>query len=804
MSGGIGYVDIDIAVEETLDRVESSIASFLGLADLAWTVTFDETGLIAVEEPATELGELTISGRLSDSVPDFAMDDSDVVRAPVFPVGGFGPRERIPQAETEGYEELIVRDVIEVTKKDEVPPSPESVLQAVEDRHQGNGIVDALGNPWNERDSALAAAAAKHSLYVDNPDVVISFDVFQTFVSVFQHQDFLKYDRHQDGETTHESEVTFERIVTIESLPPETLPEVEKVYVYQDSRVAASNYEITSKDIRDTLQGQVLKWGEPCTIPDPSDHGLRTRIGIIAKIQLDDDEESYHGFVRAADSLSISRLYDFYTAIRVPTAPYLTHEVAQETADWESLHDHFGGWGAADNGFVLHGRDERRDLNQSLYANGYWLVKGQKYRRKREFESDVEILQEFIEREFGCETSLREFDGTRISKTPILQSDILEQIQEEVRAPPDQDDLIEAVAGFADSSTEIEGIEQPLFPSDLSAFVADTSIIDAGVITRLISDGDLYDATIVVPDVVLEEIHRQVDREKDHGKAGLEELKTLRELSDAGIVELEITDTNRTTDTMDGVETDQTILQVAKDRDLPLCSADQTLLEFADVAGVIAYPLEQEMSISEQLITNALRQRGEIRLSYLLRIVYEQLDESKFSEKTLHDHLFNSPNNRPSEDIGVEMQIRSAINQLERKDTVYRQGDVIGLTEDVAVVPTLEAIENELLTELIKPGDIFDYIALPEYKAELTVVLPSMFEQWASVQSDSVYLEELKALENLEHRNKIDIEYESLLSQEGQAVFVNQDQFSNLMMSLRQKVEDSFAQVLKLDSNIKN
>lgn len=804
MSGAIGFVDIDTAVEETVNKVESSLASFLGLGDLAWKVAFNETGRIGVENPPAELVELTIGGRLSEPVPEFATDASNTVRTPVFPIGGFGPHERIPQAETEGYEEIIARDIIEVTEKDRVLPSPENVLQAVENRHQDNGIVDALGNPWNGRDSALAAAAAEHSLTVDDPDVVISFDVFQTFISVFQYRDNLKYDMHQDGETMHESKVAFERVVSVESLSPETLPEVEKVYVYQDSRVAASDYEITSKDIRDTLQGQVLNWSDPCTIPDPSDHGLRTKIGTIAKIQLDDDQESYHGFVRAADNLSISRLYDFYTAIRVPTSPYLTHAVAQETADWEGLHDHFGGWGAADNGFVLNGRDERRNLDQSLYVNGYWLVNGQKYRRKREFESDVGTLQEFIEREFGCETSLREFDGARISKTPILQSDILEQIQEEVRAPPDQDNLIEAIGGFVDNSTEIEGIERPLFPSDLSAFVADTSIIDAGVITRLISDGDLYDATIVVPDVVLEEVHRQVEREKDHGEAGLEELKTLRELSDAGIVELEIVDTNRTTDTMDGVETDQTILQVAKNRDIPLCSADQTLLKFADIAGVIAYPLEQEMSISEQLITNALRQRGEVRLSYLLRVVYNQLDESKFSEKTLQDYLFNSPNKRPSEDIGVEMQIRTAINQLERKDTVYRQDNLIGLTEDVAVVPTLEAIGEKTLTELIKSGDIFDEIALPKYKAELTVVLPSMFEQWASIQGNPVYFEELKTLEDLKHRNKISIEYESLLHQEGQAVLVNQEQFSNLMMSLKQKAGNSFPQVLTIDSSIKS
>ncbi|WP_135855290.1 hypothetical protein [Halorussus salinus] len=804
MSGGIGYVDVDIAVEETLNRVESSIASFLGLNELSWRVAFNETGLIAVEEPPMELVELTISGRLSERVPEFALDESDMVRTPVFPVGVYGSIERVSQAETEGYEEVIARDVLEVAEIDEILPSPKNVLQAVEDRHRDNGIVDGLGNPWSERDSVLAAATAEQSLDVENPDVVISFDVFQTFVSVFQYQDFLKYDMHKDGEIIHESDVAFEKVVTVESLPPETLPEVEKVYVYQDRRVAASDYEITSKDIRDTLQGRVLNWNEPCTVADPSDHGLRTKIGTIAKIQLDDDQESYHGFVRPVDNLSISRLYDFYAAIRVPTTPYLTDEVAQESADWEGLHDHFGGWAAADNGFVLNGRDERRDINQRLYVNGYWLVRGQKYRRKREFESDVGTLQEFIEREFGCETSLREFDGTRISKTPILQSDILERVQEEVRAPPDERDLIEAVAGFANNSTEIDGIDQPLFPSDLSVFVADTSIIDAGVITRLISDGDLYDATIVVPDVVLEEIHRQVEREKDHGDAGLEELETLRELSDAGIVELEIVDTNRTTDTMDGVETDQTILQVAKNRDIPLCSADQTLLKFADVAGVIAYPLEQEMSISEQLITNALGQRGEVRLSYLLRVVYNQLEESKFSEKTLHDHLFNSPNNRPSEDIGMEMQIRNAIQQLERKDTVYRQGDVIGLTEEVGVVPTLEALEEETITAVIKSEDIFDEINLPEYKTELTVVLPSMFEYWASIQSNSVYLEELKELQNLEHRNKIDIEYESLLPEEGQAVLINQEQFSNLLMSLKHKAENSFPRILTIDSRIMN
>ena len=801
MSGALGYVEIETAVEKAINSLETHLYEYFGSDDLTWSVAFNETCLIAVEAPAAELIELTISGRLTEPVPAYATDDSGEVSAPLFPIGTLSPHERIPREDTDGYEELITRDVVELHPLQRVDPSSKAILEAIVNRHQVRGIVDAVGNAWNERDSALAAAAASHSRRVDDPDIVVSFDILQTFAYVFQHQRFLTYDEYEDGERVNEDRVDFERVVELASLAPEELPEVGKVYVHQDARVAASDYEITSKDIRDALTGRVLEWGDACTVPDPSGNGLRTRVGSIAKIQLADEQDAYHGFVRAAANLSVSRLFDFYTALRVPTAPYLTHELTQETADWDRDREQFSGWSAAENGFVLNGIDERRNIRRSLYASGYWVVKGQHYRNKREFESDVQTLQQLIERELDCETALREFSGTRISKTPILQSEVLDQIREEARSPPDRSDLVEAVAGFARNSTEVEGIDRPLFPSDLSEFVADTSIIDAGVITTLVSDGDLYDATIVVPDVVLEEIHRQVERADAHGEAGLEELKTLRGLSEAGIVALNVVETDGTTDTTDGVATDQTILRVARKRDVPLCSADQTLLELADVSGVVAYPLQQEMSVSEQLITNALQQRDEVPLPYLLRVVYNRLEESKFSEKTVHNQLFTTPSDQPTEDIAAELRIREAIDQLERNNTLYRRDDVVGLVEDVAVVPTLQALKEGTVSQAITTGDIFDEVAPAEYKTRLTVVLPSVFEQWASLRSNPQYLEELRDLEDLNRRNEIEIAYQSLLPQEGQAVFADHDQFSNLMAALPRKSADSFPQLYQVDTD---
>lgn len=81
-------------------------------------MAFNETGIVAVEDPQTELLEVTISGKLTDPVPEYATDDSGKVSTSLVPIGPFSPQERIPREETDGHKELLTRDIIEVGEID--------------------------------------------------------------------------------------------------------------------------------------------------------------------------------------------------------------------------------------------------------------------------------------------------------------------------------------------------------------------------------------------------------------------------------------------------------------------------------------------------------------------------------------------------------------------------------------------------------------------------------------------------------------------------------------------------------------
>lgn len=67
----------------------------------------------------------------------------------------------------------------------------------------------------------------------------------------------------------------------------------------------------------------------------------------------------------------------------------------------------------------------------------------------------------------------------------------------------------------------------------------DTSVVIDGRVSARVRDGDFADATVLIPEAVVGELEHQANEGIDSGWNGLEELKTLAELADAGEIELE-------------------------------------------------------------------------------------------------------------------------------------------------------------------------------------------------------------------------------------------------------------------------
>ena len=69
-------------------------------------------------------------------------------------------------------------------------------------------------------------------------------------------------------------------------------------------------------------------------------------------------------------------------------------------------------------------------------------------------------------------------------------------------------------------------------------YVPDTSVLIDGRITKLIDDGELRGATIIIPEAVISELEAQANQGREIGFKGLNELKALAERQRAGQVDL--------------------------------------------------------------------------------------------------------------------------------------------------------------------------------------------------------------------------------------------------------------------------
>ena len=69
-------------------------------------------------------------------------------------------------------------------------------------------------------------------------------------------------------------------------------------------------------------------------------------------------------------------------------------------------------------------------------------------------------------------------------------------------------------------------------------YVPDTSVLIDGRITKLIDDGELRGATIIIPEAVISELEAQANQGREIGFKGLNELKALAERQRSGQVDL--------------------------------------------------------------------------------------------------------------------------------------------------------------------------------------------------------------------------------------------------------------------------
>jgi len=147
----------------------------------------------------------------------------------------------------------------------------------------------------------------------------------------------------------------------------------------------------------------------------------------------------------------------------------------------------------------------------------------------------------------------------------------------------------------------------------MEKIVPDTSVIISGILTDLISKGEIANAEIIVPEFVVEELRAQASKGREIGFKGLEELKKLRELSRENIT---LTKLGRR-QTFEEIQLakygriDALILDVARENEAVLYTADYVQSLVAEAEGVKTHyfkPYEKkiETKLSQMLTPNTM------------------------------------------------------------------------------------------------------------------------------------------------------------------------------------------------------
>ncbi len=136
-------------------------------------------------------------------------------------------------------------------------------------------------------------------------------------------------------------------------------------------------------------------------------------------------------------------------------------------------------------------------------------------------------------------------------------------------------------------------------------YVPDTSVLIDGRITKLIDDGELRGAAIIIPEAVISELEAQANQGREIGFKGLNELKALAERKRAGEVDLIYVGRRPTADEIKLAsvgEIDAMIRTVAVENDATFITSDIVQSEVARAKGLDVTYLQPEKGAEKPLL----------------------------------------------------------------------------------------------------------------------------------------------------------------------------------------------------------
>ncbi|MGZ4880449.1 MAG: ATPase, T2SS/T4P/T4SS family [Halobacteriota archaeon] len=136
-------------------------------------------------------------------------------------------------------------------------------------------------------------------------------------------------------------------------------------------------------------------------------------------------------------------------------------------------------------------------------------------------------------------------------------------------------------------------------------YVPDTSVLIDGRITKLIEDGELHGATIIIPEAVVSELEAQANQGREIGFKGLNELKALSEHKRTGKVDLIYVGRRPTADEIKLAsvgEIDAMIRTVAVENDATFITSDIVQSEVARAKGLDVTYLQPEKGAEKPLL----------------------------------------------------------------------------------------------------------------------------------------------------------------------------------------------------------
>jgi ATPase len=136
-------------------------------------------------------------------------------------------------------------------------------------------------------------------------------------------------------------------------------------------------------------------------------------------------------------------------------------------------------------------------------------------------------------------------------------------------------------------------------------YVPDTSVLIDGRITKLIDDGDLRGATIIIPEAVISELEAQANQGREIGFKGLNELKALAERKRSGEVDVIYVGRRPTADEIKLAsvgEIDAMIRTVAVENGATFITSDIVQSEVARAKGLDVMYLQPEKGAEKPLL----------------------------------------------------------------------------------------------------------------------------------------------------------------------------------------------------------